>query len=67
MYKNDTYLVRVTSLAGAGSFIWEICRGDGLLVLQRATRTFPTRTEALFDSAQIAAVLGFGTVQDSLS
>ena len=30
--EKDKYLVRVTSLAGVtGSFIWEVCRGDGLL------------------------------------
>lgn len=57
------YLVRVTLFASAtGPFIWEVCRGDGL-VLQRSTKTFPTRIEALFDSAQSAAVLAFETAQ----
>jgi hypothetical protein len=67
MLGNDTYLVRVTSLAGAtGLFIWEICRGDGLPVLRRSTKTFPTLVEALFDSAQSAAVLVLGAAQNSL-
>lgn len=61
MYETDSYVVRVTSLADAvGVFTWELCRGDGLLVLQRSTKTFPTRVEALFDSAQIAALLALG-------
>jgi len=58
MIADDNYLVRVTGLAGAtGSFIWEVCRGDGLLVLQRSTKAFPTRVEALLDSARSAATL----------
>ena len=66
MCENDTYLVRVTTVAGTtDSFIWEICHGDGLRVLLRATKTFPTRTEALFDSARNVAVLALDTVQDS--
>src|SRR5262249_30872483 len=55
MSENDTYLVRITSVACAtGSFIGEICRGDGLTVLQRSTKNFPTRLEALFGAAQNA-------------
>jgi hypothetical protein len=58
MQPNDSFLVRITTLAGAtGSFIWEVCSGDGLLVLQRSTKTFSTRVEALFDSAQSTARL----------
>lgn len=58
MCGNDNYVVRVTSLAGAaGLFIWEICHGDGLMVLQRSAKAFPTRVEALFDSAQNATAL----------
>jgi hypothetical protein len=61
---NDNYVVRVTSLANAaaGLFTWELCRGDDLLVIQRSPRTFPTRVEALFDSAQNAAILEFGAI-----
>jgi hypothetical protein len=63
MYADDSYLVRVTSVAGAaGSFVWEVCRGDSLLVLQRSTKIFPTPIEALFGSARSAAVLALGTV-----
>lgn len=66
MYENNTYLVRVATVAGTtDSFIWEICRGDGLQVLLRATKTFPTRIEALFDSARKVAALALDTVQDS--
>lgn len=64
MCKNDSYLVRVTSLAdSADSFTWEVCKGDPLLVLQRSSRTFPTRVEALFDSASKAFLLAFGPEQ----
>ncbi|HEY2875421.1 MAG TPA: hypothetical protein VGJ56_26070 [Reyranella sp.] len=64
MYQNDDYIVRVTGLAGsAGSFIWEICLGDGPRVLHRSTKTFPTRVEALFDSAQNAIALVFDVAQ----
>jgi hypothetical protein len=68
MHENDDYLVRVKSLPNAaGSFIWELCRGDGRVVLQRSTKTFPTRVEALFDSAQKAAVLMLDPVQSTSS
>jgi hypothetical protein len=61
MCKNDNYLVRVTSLADTtGSFVWELCQADHLAVLQRSTKAFPTRVEALFDSALNAGVLAFG-------
>ena len=64
MSENDTYLVRISSVAGdTGSFIWEICRGDGLLV-QRSTKTFPTRIEALFDAAQNATSLALGAINN---
>lgn len=68
MCNNDSYLVRVKSLAdAAGSFTWELCGGDRLSVLQRSTKTFPTRVEALFDSAQNATLLAFGAEQHSTS
>jgi len=61
--ENDDYLVRVKALTNdAGLFTWEICSGDGLLVLQQSPNTFPTRVEALFDSAQKAAVLKLGAM-----
>jgi len=64
----NSYLVRVINLSGAsGSSTWELCRGDGLLVLQRSPRTFPTRVEALFDSAQYATILEFGAMPASSS
>jgi hypothetical protein len=65
--KND-YLVRVTILAGAaGLFIWEVCRADGLLVIQRSKKSFPSRLEALLDSAQECAALALETLQSRSS
>jgi hypothetical protein len=64
MRKNDNFVVRVTSLAdSADSFTWELCQGEPLLVLQRSTRSFPTRVEALLDSARKATLLAFGPEQ----
>jgi cystathionine beta-lyase/cystathionine gamma-synthase len=58
MYETDNYIVRVTSIRDdPGSFTWELCRADSLLVLHRSMKTFPTRIEALFDSAQSATLL----------
>jgi hypothetical protein len=63
VHENDDYLVRVKSFTKAGSrFTWELCRGDGLLVLQRSPKVFSTRIEALFDAAQYSAVLVFGAM-----
>jgi hypothetical protein len=65
MDADDSYVVRVTGLVNAtGLFTWELCRGDGLQVLQRSTRSFPTRLEALFDSAQTTAALVLGALQN---
>ena len=41
------------------SFEWEIVREEDLMVLQRSTRLFATRIEAILDSAQAAATLTF--------
>ena len=61
--ERDNYLVRVISLAGAtGLFTWEICRREGTDVIQRSTKSFPTRIEALFDSAQNAASFALETL-----
>ena len=54
--ETDSFLVRVIDLMN-GSFSWELCQRDGRLVLQRSATTFPTRVEALFDSAQGTARL----------
>jgi hypothetical protein len=60
MYESDGYLIRVTSpKEAAGLFIWELCRGDGGPVVERSPKTFPTRIEALFDSARNASALEF--------
>ncbi len=68
MFKNDSYsdsyMVRVISLTNTASlFTWELCRSDGLVV-QRSPKTFPTRIDALFDSAQSAAVLALDAADD---
>jgi len=64
MHANDSYLVRITNVvSAAGLFTWELCRGDGLEVIHRSAKAFPTRMEALFDSAQDAAVLTLLAVQ----
>jgi hypothetical protein len=61
---NDSYLIRVVGLAGAtGSFIWEVCRGDGLAVVDRSKQSFPTRLEALLDSVKAGTALAPETVQ----
>lgn len=66
MGENDSYVVRITSLVNAaGLFTWELCRGDGLQVIQRSTKAFPTRIEALFDSAQNAALLALSAIQNA--
>jgi hypothetical protein len=55
---DDSYLVRITRVGAAASpFIWEICSHDGVLVLLRSMKTFPTRIEALFDATASAARL----------
>ena len=60
----DSYFVRVTSLVGAtGLYIWEVCRGDGAVVIERSAKGFPTRVEALLSSAQGAAVVALETLQ----
>ena len=58
MFENDgdSYLVRVIGLLN-GSFTWELCRCGGRFVLQRSPKSFATRVEALFDSAQNAIAL----------
>jgi hypothetical protein len=62
MFENDSYVVRVISLTNAADlYTWELCRADGL-VIQRSSKTFPTRVEALFDSAQCAVALTLGPV-----
>lgn len=65
MYENDNYLVRVISCGDASKlFTWELCRGDARLVIQRSSKGFRTRVEALFDSAQNATELALGPAQD---
>ena len=58
MHNKERYVVRVTSIEfAAGLFTWELCRADGLEVIQRSTKSFSTRIEALFDSAPNPALL----------
>jgi hypothetical protein len=63
MSVKDGYLVRVVGLTGAaGSFIWEICRTEGLHVVVQSKKSFPTRVEALLDSARDGAALVLETL-----
>jgi hypothetical protein len=63
VYERDGYLIRVTSPKEAGGlFIWELCHGDDGPVVQRSLKAFPTRVEALFDSARNASALYFQRV-----
>ena len=65
MHTNDCYLVRIKSVVNAaGLFTWEVCRGDGLEVIHQSAKAFPTRMEALCDSAQDAAVLALLAMQN---
>jgi len=63
--ESDSYLVRVITCGTA--FTWELCRGDGQLVIERSSRTFPTRLEAFFDSARNASTLALGSPQSFFS
>jgi hypothetical protein len=50
------FIVRI-SRSGAGAFDWQISRKDDSVVVHRSKRTFPTRLEAILDSARAAAAL----------
>jgi hypothetical protein len=50
---------------GAGAFGWNICREVDSVELDRSTRQFSTRLEALLDSAHAAATLNFAIVEPS--
>jgi len=57
---NETvrYCVRISGPGPSGDrFGWVICRKDNLLEVQRSTKTFETRIEALLDSAGAAQEL----------
>jgi hypothetical protein len=56
------YLVRVRKVrANEPAYGWELCQGDDSVVIQRSTKVFATRAEALADSAQMAAPLALCT------
>jgi hypothetical protein len=64
MLSDASCIVRVVSLPDAtGSFIWEICREDDVVVVERSKQSFPTRLEALLDSAKAGAALALEAVQ----
>jgi hypothetical protein len=60
MVRNASYFVRVVP---HGAFIWETCRGDGLVVVERSRQSFPTRLEALLDWVKVGAALALEAVQ----
>jgi len=58
MSQSTHYFVRVTRReTQPASFGWEICQAESTLALQRSTKTFTTRVEALLDSVRIASSL----------
>jgi hypothetical protein len=58
MSQTDYFLVRITRRGRSkGRFGWEICRQDNSVVVERSTRTFPTRTQALIASTKAASFL----------
>jgi hypothetical protein len=50
---------------GAEGFGWEICREADSVELDRSTRLFATRIEAILDSAQAAATLRIAVIEPS--
>jgi hypothetical protein len=60
------YLVRITRRGPeAEAFGWHICHNDGSQVIQRSTKTFPTRIEALLDSVRVASSLAMVVMVDT--
>jgi len=60
MTGRDEYAVRITRRGTASEpFGWEIVRKADASAVARSSRIFPTRTEALADSARAAAPLAF--------
>lgn len=58
MSQADEYLLRVThSGPSSAPFGWIIVRQQDSREMARSERTFPTRVEALADSARVAASL----------
>ena len=58
MSQTEYFIVRITRRdRSKGRFGWAICREDNSLVVERSTKTYPTRAEALIASAKVAIVL----------
>jgi len=49
----------------AEAFGWEVCRKSDSTVIQRSTRLFATRIEAILDSARAAATLSIAFMEPS--
>ena len=55
------YVLRITRRGpSTAPFGWRIIRQKDAIEVARSTKTFPTRVEALADSARIAAPLALG-------
>ena len=60
MGQTGHYFVRVTRRGQSkGGFGWEICRQHDSLVVDRSTKTYPTRAQALIASAKSARLMAF--------
>ena len=58
MRQTEYFFVRITRRGRSkGRFGWEICRQDNSLVVERSTKTYPTRALALIASAKAASLL----------
>jgi hypothetical protein len=60
MSRPSRYLLRITRRGpSTAPFGWEIIRQQDSIEMARSAKTFPTRAEALADSARVAAPLAF--------
>ena len=60
MSQKEYFIARITRHGRSkGRFGWEICRQDNTLVVERSTKTYPMRAEALIASAKAASLLAW--------
>ena len=65
MRQTEYFLVRITRRGRSkGRFGWEIRRQDHTLVVERSTKTYPTRALALIASAKAASLLALPLTVD---
>jgi hypothetical protein len=61
MSRPSHYLLRITRRGpSTAPFGWQIIRQQDSIEIARSAKTFPTRVEALADSARVAAPLALG-------